>query len=184
MKYAVRPATPDDAPGVASVARLTWDATYADTIAAHNRRHFLERAYSSRAMQEAIDSEGSWFYVATQGDRVVGVSQILRRFDRQAELVRIYVHPAHQRQGIGRVFLATGLLAIATAGIPMCYVSVEVSNRAARAFYEHFGFCEHREYGRFLGDQIIRLVEYSAVIASLLDTADMQETIRKMEEQT
>jgi ribosomal protein S18 acetylase RimI-like enzyme len=184
MGYAIRPATPADAPGVASVARLTWDATYAQMIAAHNRRQFLERAYSSRAMQEAIDSKRGWFYVATQRDKVIGFAQFLRRFDKQAELVRIYVHPAHQRQGIGRVFLASGLLAIASAGIHMCYVSVEVSNRSARAFYEHFGFREHREYGRFLGDQIIRLVEYSASIASLLDTPDMQETIRKIEEQT
>ena len=184
MKYDIRPATPADAPGIVSVARLTWNATYAQTIATHNRQQFLSRAYSSRAVHEAIDNERGWFYVATQADKVIGFAQFLRRFDKQGELVRIYVHPAHQRQSIGRVFLATGLLTMASAGIQECYVSVELSNGAARAFYERFGFRECREYGRFLGDQIIRLVEYSAGIASLLDTPDMQETIRKIKEQT
>jgi ribosomal protein S18 acetylase RimI-like enzyme len=184
MECAIRPAMPADAPGVASVARLTWNATYAQSIASHNRQHFLDQAYSPGAMQEAINNERGWFYVATQVKRVIGFAQFLRRFDRQGELVRIYVHPAYQRQGIGRAFLATGLLAMASASITQCYVSVEVSNRAARAFYERFGFREHREYGRFLGDQIIRLLEYSVRIANLLDTPAMQETIRKMKEQT
>jgi ribosomal protein S18 acetylase RimI-like enzyme len=168
MDYTLRPATLDDANAIAEVARYTWDVTYAHSIGAHNQQQFLDQAYAPQALYEAIEHGGGWFYVAVQVVRVVGFAQYLRRFDAQGELVRIYVHPDHQRRNIGRAFLATGLAAMAATGISLCYASVEVDNMGARAFYERFGFRPHREYGRFLGDQIIRLVEYVVPVAASL----------------
>ncbi len=169
MDYTFRPALPADASGIAAVARVTWNATYAQSIAAHNRRQLLDRAYSPEAVRASIEREPDWFYVAIRGQQVVGFAQFLRRFDGDGELMRVYVHPDHQRRGIGRTFLKSGLAALAAAGIGQCYVSVEMDNSPARAFYERFGFRLRREYGHFLGDQIIRLVEYSAPVARLLD---------------
>jgi ribosomal protein S18 acetylase RimI-like enzyme len=170
--YTIRPALPADAPDIAHVARVTWDATYTQSIAAHNRRQFLDRAYSLEAVRATIEREPDWFYVAARGRQVVGFAQYLRRLDGDGELVRIYVHPDHQRRGIGRAFLKSGLAALAGAGIGQCYVSVEMDNSPARAFYERFGFRLSREYARFLGDQIIRLAEYSAPVSRLLDALD------------
>jgi ribosomal protein S18 acetylase RimI-like enzyme len=176
MSYTIRSARLSDAAGIAEVARDTWNDTYADSVAPHNRQSFLDQAYTSQVLHAAIRDERGWFYVAEQAttDRpgfsplgVVGYAQYMRRFDDQGELVRLYVHPDHQRRGIGRALLAAGLRAMATAGMRDCYVSVEASNAGARAFYERFGFRPVREYGRFLGDQIIRLVEYVATIPSL-----------------
>lgn len=175
MEYSIRVATLDDAPGIAAVARYTWNITYARSVAAHNRQQFLNRAYTPQALEEAIARRPGWFYVATWGKTVVGLAQYLRRFDQQGELARIYVHPDHQRRGIGRAFLATGLSAMAAARVSHCYVSVEVDNKPARAFYERFGFRLHREYGHFLGDQIIRLVEYTAPVADLLRAPGLKE---------
>jgi len=169
MDYTIRPVIPADASAIADVARITWNVTYAYGVAAHNRQQFLDRVYTPEAVREAIEGERGWFYVAVRDGDIVGFAQYLRRFDAEGELVRIYVHPDHQRNGIGRAFLATGLAAMAAAGIGQCYVSVEVDNTDARAFYERFGFRLHREYGRFLGDQIIRLVEYTAPITRLLE---------------
>ncbi len=168
MDYVVRPATLDDVTSIAEVARYTWNVTYAHSIGAHNRRKFLIQAYAPEALHEAIEHKRGWFYVAVQAGTVVGFAQYLRRFDAQGELVRIYVHPNHQKRGIGRAFLATGLTAMSAIGLTLCYASVEESNTAARGFYERFGFRPHREYGRFLGDQIIRLVEYVVPITTCL----------------
>jgi ribosomal protein S18 acetylase RimI-like enzyme len=168
MDYTIRPAALDDANAIAEVARYTWDVTYAHSVGAHNRRKFLNQAYAPEALYEAIAHERGWFYVAVQVGTVVGFAQYLRRFDAQGELVRIYVHPDHQRRGVGRAFLRTGLTAMAATGVTLCYASVEVNNTAARAFYERFGFRRHREYGRFMGDQIIRLVEYVVPTATCL----------------
>ena len=184
MSYTIRPATPADVNGVTEVARLTWDVTYAHSVATHNRRQLLDRAYATQALHDAISHERGWFFVALQRGTVVGFAQYVRRFDAQGELVRIYVHPDHQRRSIGRRFLATGVAAMAAVGINLCYASAEANNRAARAFYERFGFRLHREYGRFLGDQIIRLVEYSAPIPSLLGGTDLATTTEEGTEQT
>jgi ribosomal protein S18 acetylase RimI-like enzyme len=157
--------------GITEVAYHTWNVTYAQSIAVQNRQEFLDRAYTPEALVEAIRDGLGWFYVAVQGKTVVGFAQYRRRFDGQGELVRIYVHFHYQRRGIGCAFLATGLTAMRADGISQCYVSAEASNRAACAFYERQGFRPHRKYAYFLGDQIIRLVEYCASIKSLLDTS-------------
>ena len=184
MGYKIRSATRADVPGIAEVAHQTWNVTYVQSIAAHNRQQFLDQAYTPEALTEAIRDKLGWFYVADQEQKVVGFAQYLRRFDGQGELVRIYVHPDHQRRGIGHAFLATGLTAMAAANIRSCYVSAEANNTSTRAFYERIGFRPHREYARFLGDQIIRLVEYSARITSLLATSDLKLIIEKTTEQT
>lgn len=184
MSYTIRPATLADVNGITEVARHTWDVTYAQSVAPHNRRRFLDRAYTPRSLREAISRERVWFFVALQGETVLGFAQYVRRSDGQGELVRIYVHPDHQRHGIGRGFLAIGLAEMVASGIDRCYVSAEANNAAARAFYERFGFRLHREYGHFLGDQIIRLVEYTAPIPKLLGGTGLATLIRKRTEQT
>ena len=182
MDYTIRPATRADVPGIAEVAHHTWNVTYAQSVAAHNRQQFLDQAYAPEALTEAISDKLGWFYVAVQEQKILGFAQYVRRFDGQGELVRIYVHPDHQRRGIGHAFLTTGLNAMATAKIHSCYVSTEANNTRTRAFYERLGFHPHREYAHFLGDQIIRLVEYSARISRLLDTSDRELTIKKTTE--
>jgi len=173
MEYTIRAATLTDIPAIAEVARHTWEATYAHTIAAHNRAQFLRRAYSHQALRAAIGQKPHWFFVALQGETVVGFAHYLRRFDADGELVRIYIHPSHQRRGLGRALLAMGLQAMAAEGVGQCYVSVGVENTGARAFYERFGFRPNREYARFLGDQLLRLVEYVAPVADLLRAASL-----------
>lgn len=182
MTYVIRRATLQDIVGIADVAHRTWNVTYAHSIAAHNRQRLLDEAYAPPALGEAITDAQSWFYVAVQPHAVVGFAQYLRRFDFQGELARIYVHPVHHRHGVGRALLVTGLLAMAAAGIEQCYVSVEISNMVARAFYQQFGFRLHRQYARFLGDQIARLVEYTAPVSDLLDAYAVKKTARRLEE--
>ena len=43
MSYTIRPTTLADVNGVTEVARHTWDVTYAQSLATHNRRQFLDR---------------------------------------------------------------------------------------------------------------------------------------------
>lgn len=176
MSYMVRPATPGDIPGVAAVAHDTWKVTYALSVSEQNQRQHLRRAYANQALRTAISQMRGWFYVAVENEAVVGFAQYVRRFDTQGELVRMYVHPNFQRRGIGRDLLETGLTAMNAAGIDQCYVSVEVSNLVARTFYERFGFRPQRDHARFLGDQIIRLVEYTARITDLLRSSSREQS--------
>jgi ribosomal protein S18 acetylase RimI-like enzyme len=169
MDYTIRLATRTDVPAVVRVARTTWGITYTHSIAPHNLRQVLERSYGVEALSEAIAAETGWFFVAAWAALLVGFAQFLRRADGQGELARIYVLPRHQRRGIGRAFLAAGVEAMGVAGIHACYVSAEVDNAPALAFYQRFGFRLHREYASFLGDQILRLVELRIPLTELQD---------------
>ena len=167
MDYAIRPATLDDVAGIADVAHRTWDLTYARIIASHNRRQFIERVYTPEGLQEAIEGDRAWFYVAILDQEIVGYAHFLRRSDSQGELVRIYVHPDHQRHGIGRAFLSAGAAAMAITGVSLCFASMEANNAGAHAFYRRFGFRQRRDYAQFLGDQLIKMVEMKVSVGEL-----------------
>lgn len=165
--HVVRLARPADLSQIAEVARITWDATYKQTIAPENRREFLTRAYKPENLADGIDAPGHWFYVAEVEDEVVGFGHFLQRYhptQARAELVRLYVLPPFQSIGIGADILKTGFAALAQAGIEQCFVSVQSSNAAAKKFYERHGFTFHHSHGQFLGTQIIILAEYVRAI--------------------
>jgi ribosomal protein S18 acetylase RimI-like enzyme len=159
----VRFATRPDLPHIAHIARITWDATYNDTIAPENRREFLERAYKVENLEDALDAAGHWFYVAEYQQTIVGFGHFLKRYhptQSRAELVRLYVLPSHQNLNIGHTILQTGFDALARANVEQCFVSVQSNNHSARRFYERHGFKFRGSHGQFLGTQIITLVEY------------------------
>ncbi|RME75232.1 MAG: GNAT family N-acetyltransferase [Chloroflexi bacterium] len=162
-QYVVRRATYSDLPEIARIARVTWEATYNETIAPENRREFLERAYKPENLADGIDAPDHWFYVVETEGKMVGFGHFLRRYHPtrgRAELVRLYILPEYQNRGIGAALLKTGFKALSKAGIEQCFVSVQSTNQGARRFYERHGFTYHRTHGQFLGTQIVTLVEY------------------------
>jgi ribosomal protein S18 acetylase RimI-like enzyme len=165
----IRLVTHADLLQVAHVARITWDATYNQTIAPENRREFLERSYRPENLADAVDAPGHWFYVAELNQEVVGFGHFLQRYhpnQRRAELVRLYVLPEYQHEGIGTAILKTGFSALAQARMQQCFVSVQASNTPARKFYEGHGFVFHQSHGQFLGTQIVIMAEYTRPISA------------------
>jgi ribosomal protein S18 acetylase RimI-like enzyme len=97
--------------------------------------------------------------------QVVGFGHFLQRYHptrQRAELVRLYVLPEYQHEGIGTAILKTGFKALAQARMGECFVSVQASNTSARKFYETF----HRNHGQFLGTQIVIMAEYTRPITA------------------
>ena len=164
MNCNIRAASQADITAIAHVARETWPATYAHSVAAHNQRQVLERSYGIESLAAAIAAKPAWFYVAEADAQVVAFAQFMSRPDGYVELARIYVLPDYQRIGIGRALLAAGAADIEDAGAPLCFVSVEVDNSDALAFYRRFGFRRNRAHASFLGDQIVRLIELKAFV--------------------
>lgn len=166
--YTIRQARVADADEISQVAWCTWHTTYENSISSVNRQQFLERAYTPGALKVAIEQDSGWFYVATFSGKVVGYAQLVERSDTQWDLIRLYVHPDHQRRGLGQGFLQVGARAMKAEGGEFCYASVETENKSARAFYQRFGFQEYRDFARFLGNQVIRLLELRASVDDLL----------------
>lgn len=170
QQHLVRPATRTDLSDIAHIARITWDATYNDTIAPENRQEFLARAYKPENLVDAVNAPGHWFYVAEWDNEVVGFGHFLQRYhpsQPRAELVRLYILPDYQKLGIGTAILRTGFRDLAEARIEQCFVSVQSSNISAQKFYRRHGFAFHRSHGQFLGTQIVTLVEYIRPITDM-----------------
>lgn len=90
--------------------------------------------------------------VMTEEDRVIG------------EVTSLYVHPVHQRRGVGRGLLAAVVAHQTARGVTELQVATLVTNTPARRFYEALGaklFAERKimENGHPLRESIYRWFE-------------------------
>ena len=60
----------------------------------------------------------------------------------EMEILKLAVHPAHRRKGIGKRFLGLVLQNCIKMGIEQTYLEVRRSNTAALALYTEFGFIQ------------------------------------------
>jgi ribosomal protein S18 acetylase RimI-like enzyme len=166
-KVQIRPAAATDAPGIERVARCTWNSTYAGIIPAEVQERLLGSYYEPAALQDAIARQGSWFFVATAQEAIIGYAQFhLREGERKSgELSRIYVLPEWQRKGVGSLLLERGLAALQQEGVGFLYVVVERDNLIGRGFYEKQGFNQVREFTVDLAGQNLPMLEYRLDLA-------------------
>jgi ribosomal protein S18 acetylase RimI-like enzyme len=156
----IRSAQTDDIGGIEEVARQTWNATYAEIISPESQERLLDNFYSSAALKEAVQQEGSWFFVAVEENDVIGFAQFIVQENGDGQLTRIYVQPKMQRQGIGKEMLKEGLSLIETQGIQRVLVHVEKENQIGIQFYRKRGFDYERKFSVDLLGETLVLCEY------------------------
>jgi ribosomal-protein-alanine N-acetyltransferase len=84
--------------------------------------------------------DGSRLYVVAKVDSaVVGYAGMLYQVD-DGHITNVAVDPAHHRHKIGSRLLLTLARQARRAGAKNLTLEVRVSNRAAQAMYQHFGF--------------------------------------------
>lgn len=135
----VRPARPDDLPGLQEVARRTWRATYTGLIPDADIERFLERYYRLEALGRALERLGEGMLVAAVDDQVVGYATCGVNREGTGELFAIYVLPEWQRRGVGRRLWQRAIEHLRSLGLPEMVVWVLAANEPARRFYEHQG---------------------------------------------
>ena len=147
--WRLRPWQPADVPAVAALSRAVFDMPWSETHFAHE--------------VAANDSRG-WVAVAadTRGSgQVVGVV-VLWVLPPEAEIATLAVHPAWQRQGIGRALLEHALAwACTRADARVVLLEVRADNRPALHLYRALGFVE---VGRRRGYYITRHGRVDALI--------------------
>jgi ribosomal protein S18 acetylase RimI-like enzyme len=101
-------ATPEDVRGVAEVFYKTWLATYpneeigitTEDIEDRYKEAFTEVGLAKRAERIAHPAENTSFFIAKDGDKVIGVCNVMRHPDKN-QLQAIYVLPEYQGKGVG-----------------------------------------------------------------------------------
>lgn len=116
-------------------------AVFADVPAiAHNDRAAFDTAWwHSETSMIHIMKTVSHFVVAAISDRVVGHA-FSDLYGGQGHLIRLVVHPAYQRLGIGEQLLVESLKYQIELGAHPLTLNTQIDNAASQALYRRYGF--------------------------------------------
>jgi ribosomal protein S18 acetylase RimI-like enzyme len=141
----IRPANPADVQAIASLHVATWRAAYRgqipdavlDALSVERRAEYWRKR---------VTSEKWPVVVAAEGDSVIGFCDLIPSDDKDADsrtvaqIVGMYVSPAHWRKGAGRALCESAQAQARSRGIKTVTLWVLASNTDARHFYERIGF--------------------------------------------
>jgi L-amino acid N-acyltransferase YncA len=143
----VRPATPDDAHGIATVSVETWRQTY---------RHILPATLLAgldvdkrAARVRKVIADGGRYWIAEDAGRIVGFSTAGPNKEANvaadAELYAIYVLPEAHGRGLGKALLREAVAYVRSLGHRTMCVFAFAENSLARDFYLGTGARVHDE---------------------------------------
>jgi diamine N-acetyltransferase len=161
----IRPAGESDIPAIQQIAQLTWPVTYGPILPQQQLDYMLELIYSTAALEAQLQ-KGHHFLLATEEDNNVGFASYglieKKENDTVFKLHKIYIDPAQQGKGIGKLLLDKVINEIKQAGATQLILNVNRFNKA-RNFYEKLGFTVIAEEdidignGYFMNDYVMRI---------------------------
>lgn len=96
--------------------------------------------WSAASLIEELAGDGRLSMVAEHTIAPTGIVAyvLLRCLGKEAELLRIGVHPRHRRQGLGTDLVRRAGVQLAARGIARCFLEVRSDNQAALHLYDRF----------------------------------------------
>ena len=140
----VRRYEPRDRPAVWSLNHIPFRGATADPSApiplpaVDSPGHFADL----EDVLESFVAVGGEFLVAELNGEVIGVGGIRGNDNRQAEVLRVRVHPAVRRQGVGRALMEALEDAARQLGFEEMHLDTTVDQPEAIAFYRSRGYSE------------------------------------------
>jgi ribosomal protein S18 acetylase RimI-like enzyme len=145
----LRAAKAADLPSVRALATQVFLDTYATEGVRASLAREAEHQFSIEALAAVLERAHSRIVVAERAGHLVAFAEhdLAARHPLvgpapAAELVRLYVQPAFQRQGIGRRLLADAERSAGDAGCATLWLTAWVGNARALAFYRRHGYRE------------------------------------------
>jgi ribosomal protein S18 acetylase RimI-like enzyme len=144
---------PSDVPQVRYIAEQAWRHTYSSFIPLSIQDQVLADAYSDEEMTYRFDNCVN--FVFEEGQEVIGYA-FFKGEGSTVHLESIYIHPSHQRKGIGQKLMDAAIMHFQ----PVHTVSLVVYKGNDRiAFYEKLGFQIEKEVqGNFFEHPITFIV--------------------------
>lgn len=137
---AVRPAEPDDVPGIRRVARASWYAAHEPIVGSAAVESFLADYYDAETLREQVADDETVFRVAA-ADGIVGLATAGPRDEPGVfGLGRIYVAPDRWGEGSGTRLLEGVVETVRERGGERLRLIVMAGNERAVSFYEARGF--------------------------------------------
>lgn len=134
----VRSATKEDVNAVHDLLVETWHATYDDVYGVERVNEITSRYHSLEALKKQLAKPYSEFIIADDGADILGMAYASQKDHKLSILNQLYVHPEHQKKGVGSLLLAE--VESAFPGVFALQLEVIDKNRNAVEFYESRGF--------------------------------------------
>ncbi|PSH66299.1 MULTISPECIES: GNAT family N-acetyltransferase [Phyllobacterium] len=134
----VRSATKEDLNAVRDMLVETWHATYDDVYGVEKVNAITDRYHSLDALKKQLAKPYSEFIIADDGADILGMAYASQKDHKLSILNQLYVHPEHQKQGVGSLLLAE--VESAFPGVFALQLEVIEQNQNAIRFYESRGF--------------------------------------------
>lgn len=169
----IRPARPDEAAALASFARASFVAAFADQNNPADMDAYVTAAFSDAQIGRELADPSNTFLLAFLPDRAApagyaklrsGTPDPSVRGALPVELERLYVEPQRIGHGLGGALMQATLDEATTRGYQTLWLGVWEHNLRARAFYERWGFARVGSHVFRLGtdDQTDLIMERSA----------------------
>lgn len=156
---ALRTATEDDVESIRRVAELSWEVNY--PLTRETAAAAVDDWYAPERVAEELDDARTVLLVAERDDEVVGFSHATwNEAASEGYILRIYVHPDHREEGIGRDLLEWTREELADHGVEQVNAMVLAENGPGNAFYQRYGFERVDESETAIGDETYRENRY------------------------
>lgn len=137
----IREATADDIEGIRQVAETSWNTDYPDILSRESLDEGFDEWYSPAQIRDSLEWSRALLVVAERDDDVVGFAHAVWEIEENTgDILRVYVHPDHRGEGIGRELFEAVRDDLANHGVDEIHAMVLEDNDLGNAFYEEFGF--------------------------------------------
>ena len=135
----LRPLSDDDVDAVSALARTVWQAAYPALISQAQIDAMLADRYSPQRIRAQLGDPHQAWWVALLGAVPAGFAHALLD-DARCKLDKLYIHPDHQRQGIGAALLNACADWARAQQAHQLWLQVNRGNAQAIRAYEQYGF--------------------------------------------
>jgi len=153
-------AGPGEWAALQAISRETFRETFAEGNTEANLQQYLDTAFSTARLQEALNNPYSSFYFATVEGKIIGYlklnfgrAQTELREDDGVEIERIYIDSAWQGRKAGKRLLQKALGIARERHAAYAWLGVWEQNLKAIAFYEKNGFTAFDRHAFELGGE-------------------------------
>ena len=148
----------EEAQEIKQVLSETWVDTYGLFLSQETIRKVTSAWHDPKLLTLQIQDPGIFFGVAEdENDRILGLVTARKRGTDTVVISRLYVHPQHQRKGIGSRLLEESVLAF--SGVRRIQLEIEEQNHKGLAFYLKQGFKEIGRKEERIEDEVLKVIE-------------------------
>lgn len=148
----VRKAEPTDVEAIRSIAEASWNEDYPYILSRESIEQGFDEWYSTDRLQTELTDPKSLVLVADEEGQTKGfLHAIVDGTD--GVILRLYVHPEHRRQGVGRDLFTHARAELQSYDVDNIRAMVLAENTLGSQFYRELGFEKVSEGVTTIGDE-------------------------------